>query len=58
MEMRHLPLVVKANESETSAFPSVAVSRDVNIANFAASLEDSSQVLWCCSVSQVVNLER
>lgn len=52
-----LPLIVEPNEGEASALACVTIPRDINIADFTASLENASQVLGCRSISQIVNLK-
>lgn len=44
-------------ECKSTAFTGVSVPRDVNIADFTASLKNTTQIIWCCSISKVIDLK-
>lgn len=53
-----IAFVIKSDKGEASAFPGESVSRYVDISNFAASFEYTTQIIGRSPVRKIVDLQR
>lgn len=56
-EINKTTLKNSPNESESTALTGVTIPGDVDVSNFAATLENASQIVRSSPVSQIIDLE-
>lgn len=46
------------HKCKTTTFSGVSISGDINVTNFATTFENTTQIVWSSSISEVIDLKR